>query len=130
MLLLRVHGSCRPIWNGAIHDVSFAKQALSHMDADGPRLYKSTKKLTGLITAISEELQDVPLFLALHGLSKTLRCTSMEMQVMRSAILNGGYRISQSHTNPLAIKTDAPQQFVWDVMKCWVQVRDSLLHAL
>ena len=46
---------------------------------------------------------------------------SASSQVIWSALINAGYRVSQSHTNPLALKTDAPQEFLWDVMRHWVQ---------
>ncbi len=31
-----------------------------------------------------------------------------------------GYRVSGSHANPLGLKTDAPPEVFWDVMRCWV----------
>lgn len=31
------------------------------------------------------------------------------------------YRVSGSHANPLAIKTDAPPGVVWDIVRCWVR---------
>eukprot|EP01051_Picozoa_sp_SAG22_P023425 SAG22_NODE_6042_length_910_cov_1.398274_2_plen_174_part_00 len=34
---------------------------------------------------------------------------------------NGGYKLSNFHDEPLAVKTNAPQSFLWDVMRCWVQ---------
>ena len=54
-------------------------------------------------------------------LAQVMRCISPDLQSMRSALLNAGYRVSQSHTDPLAIKTDAPQEFVWDVLKAWME---------
>jgi hypothetical protein len=38
-----------------------------------------------------------------------------------SAIANGGYEISSSHCNKQAIKTNAPPEFMWDVMRAWVR---------
>ena len=31
------------------------------------------------------------------------------------------YRLSNFHDEPLAVKTDAPTSFIWDIMRCWVQ---------
>jgi tRNA (guanine26-N2/guanine27-N2)-dimethyltransferase len=31
------------------------------------------------------------------------------------------YAVSQSHCNPDAVKTDAPQEVLWDVLRCWVK---------
>ena len=33
--------------------------------------------------------------------------------IYRSAIVNAGYRVSQFHKDPMAVKTDAPGQVVW-----------------
>lgn len=39
----------------------------------------------------------------------------------RSALLNAGYRVSLSHCKSNSVKTDAPQCFIWDVLRCWVK---------
>eukprot|EP01052_Picozoa_sp_SAG31_P057123 SAG31_NODE_16732_length_698_cov_0.941569_1_plen_157_part_00 len=61
------------------------------------------ESVAGMLTAVSEELPDAPLFHTLHGLSKTLRATSMDMANMRNALLNAGYRLSNFHDEPLAV---------------------------
>jgi len=67
-----------------------------------------------------QELPDVPLFLSLHNLGGTLKCTSPSAVVFRSAVINAGYRISGTHVNPLGLKSDAPMDVIWDIMRCWV----------
>jgi hypothetical protein len=32
-----------------------------------------------------------------------------------------GYRVSSTHATPLAVKTDAPPEVIWDVMRAWVK---------
>ena len=44
----------------------------------------------------------------------------------RSALLDQGYRVSLSHAEPKALKTDAPHHVVWDIMRCWVRVNTSV----
>ena len=44
----------------------------------------------------------------------------------RSAILNEGYRVSISHANANAIKTDAPHHVIWDIMRCWVNYKSCV----
>ena len=63
---------------------------------------------------------DVPLFLSLHNLCATLKCTSPSAVNFRSAVINAGYRISGTHVNPLGLKSDAPMDVIWDIMRCWV----------
>ena len=38
---------------------------------------------------------------------------------LSSAILNAGYKLSQSHCKPSSFKTDAPQKVVWDILRAW-----------
>jgi len=68
-----------------------------------------------------QELPDVPLFLSLHNLCATLKCTSPSAIIFRSAVINAGYRISGTHVNPLGLKSDAPMDVIWDIMRCWVR---------
>ena len=46
---------------------------------------------------------------------------SGKMVNFRSALLNAGYKVSLSHANRLAIKTDAPNAFVWDMLRAWAK---------
>lgn len=71
---------------------------------------------------LMQELPDVPLFLSLHNLCATLKCTSPSAVIFRSAVINAGYRISGTHVNPLGLKSDAPMDVIWDIMRCWVWV--------
>lgn len=37
------------------------------------------------------------------------------------ALEAAGYRTSSMHREPLALKTDAPDAAVWDVLRCWAR---------
>jgi hypothetical protein len=63
---------------------------------------------------------DVPLFYSLPGLCGTLHCVSPPQLAVRSALLHLGHRVSISHCDANAIKTDAPHHVVWDIMRTWV----------
>ena len=76
-------------------------------------------RLHGLLTAVSEELPDVPLYYTLPSLCETVHCSSPKMDDVRSALVNAGYRVSAFHKEADAIKTDAPNSVVWDIMRCW-----------
>ncbi|CAD6207217.1 unnamed protein product [Miscanthus lutarioriparius] len=67
------------------------------------------------------ELHDIPLFFSLHNIAGTVKCTSPSLVMFRSAVLNAGYRISSTHVNPLGVKSDAPWDVIWDIMRCWVK---------
>lgn len=109
-----------PIWSAPIHDQEWVTSILSDVKSMKNR-YPAFERISAVLTTISEELLDVPLFLSLHNLCGTLKCTSPSAVIFRSAVINAGYRISGTHVNPLGLKTDAPMDVIWDIMRCWVK---------
>lgn len=55
----------------------------------------------------------MPLFLDLSEMASFLGFSVPPLVDIRSAILNSSYKLSGSHTEPLAIKTNAPLSHVW-----------------
>ncbi|KAG6408154.1 hypothetical protein SASPL_131157 [Salvia splendens] len=109
-----------PIWSAPIHDMGWVNSILADVKSIKER-YPAFDRISAVLTTISEELPDVPLFLCLHNLCATLKCTSPSAVMFRSAVINAGYRISGSHVSSLAMKTDAPMDVIWDIMRCWVK---------
>lgn len=72
-----------------------------------------------MINVISEELIDAPLFYCSDRFAQKIRGISPPSHLLRSAILNSGYRVSISHCNPISIKTNAPNHVLWDIFKEW-----------
>jgi tRNA (guanine26-N2/guanine27-N2)-dimethyltransferase len=96
-----------PYWTEPIHDPEWVQGILQFVKTRKPR-FQAYDRLVGLLTTAGEELNDVPLYFNLHDLCKTLRCTSPRAEVLKSAIINAGYRVSGTHCTPLGVKTDAP----------------------
>lgn len=109
-----------PFWAEPIHDPAWVAGLLQQIQRDKDRL-PAYSKLHSILTAVSEELPDAPLYFNLHDMCKTLRSAAPKADVFKSALVNAGYRASGSHANPLGIKTDAPWNVVWDVMRCWIK---------
>ncbi|KAL9675544.1 hypothetical protein QQ045_003746 [Rhodiola kirilowii] len=109
-----------PIWSAPIHDQEWVASILADVTSMKDR-YPAYGRISAVLTTVSEELPDVPLFLSLHNLCSTLKCTSPSAQYFRSAVINAGYRISGTHVNPLGLKSDAPMDVIWDIMRCWVK---------
>jgi len=74
-------------------------------------------RIVGILTMMLEELDDVPLFYEMDHQIQVCKVSSPKAELIRSAFLNAGYRISGSHCNPKALKTDAPVEFMWDVVR-------------
>ncbi|XP_059639753.1 tRNA (guanine(26)-N(2))-dimethyltransferase 1 isoform X2 [Cornus florida] len=110
-----------PIWSAAIHDQEWVTSMLADVKSMEDR-YPAYDRISAVLTTVSEELPDAPLFLSLHNLCATLKCTSPSAVIFRSAVINAGYRISGTHVNPLGLKSDAPMDVIWDIMRCWVKI--------
>ena len=52
-------------------------------------------------------------------LGQTLKTQTPPIQQFKAAIVNAGYRVSGFHKEPQAIKTDAPNHVIWDIMRVW-----------
>lgn len=111
-----------PIWNPPIYDMDWVTLLLERVENyRGPFPPATRKRIHGMLTSVSEELPDAPLFYTLPDICSTLHCNSPRMVDVQAALVNAGYRVSQQHKEPQAIKTDAPDNIVWDIMRCWVR---------
>jgi tRNA (guanine26-N2/guanine27-N2)-dimethyltransferase len=90
--------------------------------------YATSKRLEGMLQVISEEVPDVPLYYTVDGLSRVVHTGSPPVELLRSALLNAGYRVSFSHANKGSLKTDAPTTFVWDMFRKWVEAHPINLN--
>eukprot|EP00252_Welwitschia_mirabilis_P024824 TRINITY_DN7513_c0_g1_i1.p1 TRINITY_DN7513_c0_g1~~TRINITY_DN7513_c0_g1_i1.p1 ORF type:complete len:377 (+),score=65.80 TRINITY_DN7513_c0_g1_i1:108-1133(+) len=117
-----------PIWSDPIHDADSISSTLSNVFMLKSR-YPAYDKLHSVLTTISEELLDVPLSLDLHNICSTLKCSAPSSPLFKSAIINAGYRVSGTHTNPIAVKTDAPMHVIWDIMRCWIKAHPVKAQA-
>lgn len=109
-----------PIWSDPIHDKSWVRNILKEIEAKKQN-YPGYDKVHACLIAVNEELVDVPLYVTIHSMAATLKCEPPNVTLFRSAIINAGYRVSISHASALAVKTDAPMEVLWDIMRCWVK---------
>jgi len=94
----------------------------TNSDNDQVQLFqhiRMKKELHGLLTVVSEELNDVPLYYVLPDLCHTLGCSTPPIKSFKAAIINAGYRVSGYHKEAQAVKTDAPNHVIWDVLRVW-----------
>lgn len=84
-------------------------------------VFSTSRRIRGILQIAKEELPDVPLYHHLDSMTKVLRCSIPSMPQARSAILNAGYRVSYSHACKGSVKTDAPDSFMWNMLKKWIE---------
>ncbi|KAL3942524.1 MAG: hypothetical protein SGBAC_003300 [Bacillariaceae sp.] len=114
-----------PIWLGKLHDQDVMKSALdrlSNKSGSSPKMemIATRKRLIGLLTSVSEEI-DTPLFHTIPDLCRCLGINSPPLKATKAAIINAGYQVSGYHKEPQALKTDAPNEVIWDIMRTWAK---------
>ncbi|KAM9792307.1 tRNA (guanine(26)-N(2))-dimethyltransferase [Neosynchiropus ocellatus] len=107
-----------PIWAEPIHDFDFVQKVLSAVSGN-PERFGTSKRIQGVLSMVTEELEDAPLYYTADSLSSTIHCNTPPLLQLRSALLHAGHRVSLSHACKNAIKTDAPPGALWDIMRCW-----------
>ncbi|KAA0707593.1 tRNA (guanine(26)-N(2))-dimethyltransferase [Triplophysa tibetana] len=107
-----------PLWAEPLHDHSFVQKVLDAVSGN-PGRFGTSKRIEGILSMVTEELQDVPLYYVLDHLSSTVHCNTPPMLPFRSALLHAGHRVSFSHACKNAVKTDAPAGVLWDIIRCW-----------
>nr|XP_032624065.1 tRNA (guanine(26)-N(2))-dimethyltransferase isoform X2 [Chelonoidis abingdonii] len=107
-----------PMWAEPLHDQAFVQRVLSALGSNLGR-FGTQDRIQGVLSMVTEELSDVPLYYTLDSLSSTIHCNTPSLLQFRSALLHAGYRVSLSHACKNAIKTDAPPSVLWDIMRCW-----------
>ncbi|XP_054159605.1 tRNA (guanine(26)-N(2))-dimethyltransferase-like, partial [Oppia nitens] len=106
-----------PIWSDPIHSIDFVRQLQKQLSEFTDQTFSTHKRLHGILQVINEELIDCPLYYCLDRLCRVVQCSMPSMRIFRSAILNGGYQVSYSHANKTSIKTNATNDYIWDVMR-------------
>ena len=120
-----------PLWTGPLHDPDAVGHAIACLEAArdnggvGPsgssplRPLHTANTLHGLLVSASEELNDVPLYYQLPSLCSQVNSSTIPKDAFWAALVNAGYRVSGYHKDPTAVKTDAPNHVVWDVVRTW-----------
>eukprot|EP00466_Bigelowiella_natans_P013489 jgi/Bigna1/88844/estExt_fgenesh1_pg.C_390054 len=102
-----------PIWSGKMHEVDFVQRVLKHVEAN-PKKYTTERRILGQLRVCETEIE-TPLYYTHKSLAHLFH-TSVNIIKLRSAIINAGYRVSQSHADPSAIKTDASPMVIMEIM--------------
>ncbi|KNE56673.1 N2,N2-dimethylguanosine tRNA methyltransferase [Allomyces macrogynus ATCC 38327] len=103
-----------PMWSGALHDSRFLARLGTLASTTTLR---TVPRIAGLVSLTAQELADAPLYLTQRALTGAVRAPSMPLRDLETALVNAGFRVSRTHVHPNAIKTDAPNRVLWDVMR-------------
>lgn len=116
-----------PVWAGPLVGEDVAASVLEEIES-GEGAFKARERVSAIVRLVDEEVRSVPFFLHLPSMCKVLRVSPPPAASVRAFLGKRGYQVSQSHTDPQAIKTDAPPELVWDLLRLWVEKVGSPLQ--
>ncbi|KAL1856115.1 RNA methyltransferase tRNA(m5U54)methyltransferase [Paecilomyces lecythidis] len=67
-----------------------------------------------------------PFFFSVSAISKVLHTQTMPVDAFRGALRHLGYRSTRSHAKPNSIRTDAPWDVIWEIMREWVRQKSPI----
>ncbi|ORY73655.1 S-adenosyl-L-methionine-dependent methyltransferase, partial [Leucosporidium creatinivorum] len=108
-----------PMWSAPIHNKEFVGEMLEHVQAHASE-FGTSSRIEGMLTIAKQELE-APLYFSPTRVASFFHCTSPPLNVVASALLNGGFQVSRSHAFPGSLKTTAPRTFVHDIMREWIK---------
>ena len=91
-------------------------------DRNTPAELPTSVRLEGVLATVRDELKDVPFYYVLPELFSCLHSEQPSMLEITSAIKNAGYDSSRFHNEANAIKTNAPNYVVWDIMRAFCRL--------
>lgn len=116
-----------PLWLAPMHNHEFIKRVQKRIRERDESDWVTKRRLDGLLGACLEELPDVPFYYHfMKDFGIVLKSSLMKMVVLRSAIINAGYRVSSSHATQDVIKTDAPVDALWDIFRSFLKDQTNL----
>ncbi|CAF0748529.1 unnamed protein product [Adineta steineri] len=112
---LRVGG---PIWLGPLFDHSFVGELITSIEQAPEDSYAYRERMLSMLHVVQEELPD-PLYFDNGKLAQIMHTQMPQNKILRSALLNAGYKVSTTHARQDAIKTNAPHAVIWDIMRAF-----------
>uniref|UniRef100_A0A2K5III2 tRNA (guanine(26)-N(2))-dimethyltransferase n=1 Tax=Colobus angolensis palliatus TaxID=336983 RepID=A0A2K5III2_COLAP len=106
------------MWAEPIHDRNFVGCVPEAVRANSSPFHTS-ERIRRVLSVITEELPDMPLYYTPDQQSSTIRCNMASLPSLRSALLHAHFRVSLSQAGKKAVKTDAPASALWNIMRCW-----------
>ncbi|EFR05511.1 hypothetical protein MGYG_08526 [Nannizzia gypsea CBS 118893] len=71
-------------------------------------------------------IEPYPFFFIVSNLSRVLRTSTMPENQFHGALRNLGYRSTRSHAKPNSIRTDAPWEVIWEIMREWIRLKSPI----
>lgn len=108
---------------GSLSDEKFVNDCLSAVEDESHEFpgITSWAKIKALLFGLQSELPEIPLFYSLAGLAGVMKVSPPKLRVFQYFLERLGYRVGGSHRTPNVIKTNAPSNVVYDLMRMYIR---------
>ncbi|KAI8280122.1 hypothetical protein K4K60_005135 [Colletotrichum sp. SAR11_57] len=130
-----------PMYGGPLHNAEFIERILDLIPTVDKSVYQTSTRIEGMLQTALEEyipgpepaeavdpkdkelarIDHYPFFVMPSKLAGTLNTQQPPDDVFRGALRHLGYRVTRSHCRPGSVKTDAPWEAIWFIMREWVR---------
>ncbi|SCV04400.1 LAMI_0H15830g1_1 [Lachancea mirantina] len=111
------HHVTGPMYAGPLHNKAFIDEVLRiNRDVHTDETYKTRKRIEGMLTLAQHEL-DNPFYFTPNRVSSILKFQVPSLKTVVAGLGSLGYSCSLTHAQPSSLKTDAPWDAIWYVMK-------------
>jgi len=111
-----------PFYAGQLYDqrfVEIVRKLASNEEDTLPAHIIMGDRINGMLSAMLDELQSVPLYYDHARICSHFKCPTIPSRIIRRALKRLGYKVSQQHRDPAALKTNAPVLIVHDLIRKW-----------
>lgn len=107
-----------PMYGAPLHNSDFIDEVLRiNREEHGDDTYGTRKRIEGMLTLAKSELRDSPFYFSPNHISSILKLQVPPLKRVVSGLGSLGYNCSLTHAQPSSLKTDAPWEAIWYVMK-------------
>lgn len=109
-----------PMYAGPLHNKGFVEEVLrinkeEHKNMDNT--YGTRKRIEGMLTLAKNELSDSPFYFSPNVVSSILKLQVPPLKKVAAGLGSLGYDCSMTHAQPSSLKTDAPWEAIWYVLR-------------
>jgi len=111
-----------PFYAGPLYDKRFVemiRKMAANEDGTLPANIVMGDRINGILSAMLDEVATVPLYYDHARICSHFKCPTIPSRLIRRALKRLGYKVSQQHRDPAALKTNAPSVVVHDLIRKW-----------